>query len=376
MPATPVAAAADCRRPVVGSGLVQVRYRYRVYPDAAQRGALARAFGCARVVYNDAVRVREEAHAAGREGQRHRGPAAGDHPGEGDPGTGMARRGRIGRAGAGMPGRAPRVPELVRLPRGAAERPQGRAPAAPPQARPPVDPPDPQRVRAARARLYVAKVGDIKVKWSRELPSVPSSVTVIREADGRYYASFVVEREADAAARRATARPGSTWVSLPGRHLGRRWSSRTRVSSARRNGGCVRRSGRCPARRKDRANRARARHRVAVLHRKVRETRLDHAHKTALRAGPRQPSGLRRGHRRRRACPHQDGQVGARRGLVDAAAADRGEGRVPRAVLRARSAGSSRPARSARRAGSRTAPSRSASASGHARRAARSTTGT
>jgi putative transposase len=31
------------------------------------------------------------------------------------------------------------------------------------------------------------------------------------------------------------------------------------------------------------ANRARARHRIAVLHRKVRETRLDHAHKTALR---------------------------------------------------------------------------------------------
>ena len=40
----------------------------------------------------------------------------------------------------------------------------------------------------------MAKVGDIKVEWSRDLPSVPSSVTVIREPDGRYYASFVVER--------------------------------------------------------------------------------------------------------------------------------------------------------------------------------------
>ena len=47
-----------------------------------------------------------------------------------------------------------------------------------------------------RERLYVAKVGDIRVEWSRDLPSVPSSVTVIKEADGRYYASFVVEREA------------------------------------------------------------------------------------------------------------------------------------------------------------------------------------
>jgi putative transposase len=42
-------------------------------------------------------------------------------------------------------------------------------------------------------RLSVAKVGEVKLRWSRELPSVPSSVTVIREPDGRYHASFVVE---------------------------------------------------------------------------------------------------------------------------------------------------------------------------------------
>ena len=42
----------------------------------------------------------------------------------------------------------------------------------------------------------MGKVGDLEVTWSRDLPSVPSSVTVIREPDGRHYASFVVEREA------------------------------------------------------------------------------------------------------------------------------------------------------------------------------------
>jgi putative transposase len=41
--------------------------------------------------------------------------------------------------------------------------------------------------------VRVAKVGDVRLVWSRVLPSVPSSVTVIREGDGRYYASFVVE---------------------------------------------------------------------------------------------------------------------------------------------------------------------------------------
>ena len=44
---------------------VQVRYNYRVYPEPAQRRALARAFGCARVVFNDGLRARQEAHAAG-----------------------------------------------------------------------------------------------------------------------------------------------------------------------------------------------------------------------------------------------------------------------------------------------------------------------
>jgi len=45
------------------------------------------------------------------------------------------------------------------------------------------------------SRLYLAKVGQVRVRWSRELLSVPSSVTIIREPDGRYYASFVVERD-------------------------------------------------------------------------------------------------------------------------------------------------------------------------------------
>jgi putative transposase len=45
-------------------------------------------------------------------------------------------------------------------------------------------------------RLYISKIGDIRVRWSRPLSSEPSSVTVIKDPDGRYYASFVVEREA------------------------------------------------------------------------------------------------------------------------------------------------------------------------------------
>jgi putative transposase len=51
--------------PVVSCVGVLVRYRYRLRSSPGQRQALARAFGCARVVFNDSVRLREECRAAG-----------------------------------------------------------------------------------------------------------------------------------------------------------------------------------------------------------------------------------------------------------------------------------------------------------------------
>jgi putative transposase len=42
-------------------------------------------------------------------------------------------------------------------------------------------------------RLRLPKVGDVQVRWSRALSGAPSSVTVIRDAAGRYFASFVVQ---------------------------------------------------------------------------------------------------------------------------------------------------------------------------------------
>ena len=44
---------------------MQVRYRYRIYPSPGQQQALARVFGCARVVYNDCLRLRDACYAAG-----------------------------------------------------------------------------------------------------------------------------------------------------------------------------------------------------------------------------------------------------------------------------------------------------------------------
>jgi putative transposase len=44
-------------------------------------------------------------------------------------------------------------------------------------------------------KLFIAKLGDVEVRWSRPLPCEPSSVTMIKDAAGRYFASFVIDTE-------------------------------------------------------------------------------------------------------------------------------------------------------------------------------------
>jgi putative transposase len=50
-------------------------------------------------------------------------------------------------------------------------------------------------------RLSLPRIGTVKVKWSRALPTTPTSVTVIKDGAGRYFASFVIDTDqaADAA---------------------------------------------------------------------------------------------------------------------------------------------------------------------------------
>ena len=77
------------------SGML-VRYRYRIDPTGVQRQALARAFGCARVIYNDALAERRRAYEAG----------------EWSSDTEVQRRVITQRS----PGRAPKVPDQARAP--------------------------------------------------------------------------------------------------------------------------------------------------------------------------------------------------------------------------------------------------------------------
>jgi putative transposase len=264
-----------------------MRYRFRIEPTPSQQVMLARVFGCCRVVFNDGLRVRDQAHRGGvklsdSEIQRQVITAAKTTEERGwlcevpsvalvqsvndsrrawrnffDSTSGKRRGRRVGR---------PRFKsrkdhrQSFRLTRnGFSVRPNG--------------------------RLFVAKVGEVRVRWSRELPSAPSSVTIIREPDGHHYASFVVEvpasplpvtaREAgvDVGIARlatiATTDGQRAYVANP-KHLGRKLKKLRRLEREK------------ARRQKGSANRAKTRGKVAAAHNEVARTRRDYHHKLAL----------------------------------------------------------------------------------------------
>src|SRR5690606_25567997 len=173
---------------------MQLRYSFRLYPSAGQRSALARAFGCARVVFNDALRVREEARAAGLpfvpSGELSKRLTASKKTPE---------RAWLGEVSSVVLQQALR--DLDTAYRNFFDGLKGkRRKTGPPRFKSRKD--NRQAIRfTANAnwritpggKLRLPKVGDVPVRWSRTVPSTPSSVTVVKDAAGRYFASFVVD---------------------------------------------------------------------------------------------------------------------------------------------------------------------------------------
>jgi putative transposase len=274
-----------CRMDQIVSGML-VRYRYRIDPTGVQRQALARAFGCARVIYNDALAERRRAYEAGEwssdtEVQRRVITQAKRTPER----AWLTEVASVALVQACQDARRAHRNWLDSVTGKRSGRRVGRPRFRTKHGR--------QSIRLIRngfafrgATLYVAKVGQVRVRWSRDLPSAPSSVTVIREPDGRYYASFVVERDPTSlppVSRTAGIDLGLVWFAAVAasdgtietlanpRHLR---AAERRLAHAQR---------RLSRKRKGSKNRAKARLRVAVAHRRVRDQRADHHHKLALR---------------------------------------------------------------------------------------------
>ncbi|GAB2458920.1 RNA-guided endonuclease TnpB family protein [Streptosporangium sandarakinum] len=176
---------------------MQLRYQYRLHPDAAQHEALARAFGCARTVFNDGLRARQDAREAGLpyivDGELSKRVITEAKK--------TPERAWLGEVSAVVLQQA--LADLNTAYRNffASVAGKRKGPkAAPPRFRSRKD--NRQAIRFTKnarfaimpgGKLRLPKIGDVEVRWSRALPAEPSSVTVVKDAAGRYFASFVVE---------------------------------------------------------------------------------------------------------------------------------------------------------------------------------------
>jgi len=135
----------------------------------------------------------------------------------------------------------------------------------------------------ATRTLKIAKIGEIKVKWSRPTVLEPSSLRILRDAAGRYFVSMVVE---------VTPLPMPTTGETVGIDFGLNRlatlsdplpDGRTRIANPKHAYGYQKRMAflqRRLARKTKGSNRRKhAAHRVAKLHVKITDTRKDAAHK-------------------------------------------------------------------------------------------------
>src|SRR6266480_2242327 len=175
---------------------MQLRYNYRLDPHPRHRAALTKAFGCARVVVNEALAFREAAHQAGLPYVTDAELSARLTAIKKSP-----QRAWLNEVSAVVLQQA--LADLNIAYRNFFASRAGRRTgpkAGKPRFRSRKD--HRQAIRfTANARfkvlpngkLRLPKIGDVPVRWSRPLPSQPSSVTIIQDSAGRYFASFVVE---------------------------------------------------------------------------------------------------------------------------------------------------------------------------------------
>ncbi|KKZ10510.1 MAG: hypothetical protein TE42_09940 [Candidatus Synechococcus spongiarum SP3] len=169
---------------------MQLRHRYRCEPTPGQKIALSQAFGCARVVWNDAL---ELSHRFYQKGEQYPGYVAlSKHCITQAKRT--PEREWLGEVSASMLQQSAgdldkafrswwkskgnlRAPRFKRRSHAQSVRICGKE----------FGPTD--------HGVRFPKLGELKLCWSRDLPSPPSSVTIIKDCRGQYYASFVVEVE-------------------------------------------------------------------------------------------------------------------------------------------------------------------------------------
>lgn len=254
--------------------MATLRYRYRLYPTQEQQESLARTFGCVRVVWNDALA---------------RAKAGGRYPG-------YAKTSRMLTESKRTPERA-WLREVSSVPLQQSVRNldaafrrffngiAGKGPRTGfPVWKKKVGHQSAEFTRSGfqlrNGKLRLAKVGMVRVRWSRELPSPPKTATVTRDPAGRYHVSFTVEHND----RRLT---GGLPVGIDvGISVFAALSTGERVQAPSVRGleRRLEKAQRCLSRcQKGSRRRERARRRVAKLHARISDKRRDFLHKLSTR---------------------------------------------------------------------------------------------
>lgn len=173
---------------------MKARYKYRIYPTVGQKHRLAKLFGCVRVVWNDSLACCQEKYKLGQK----------------KPSNSELQKLFITQAKKTENREWLSEVSVVPLPQSLNDLNQGyqnffnstkgkRKGKA-------IKPPRFKKRRSKQTarftlrgfqvhedKVYLAKIGSLKVVWSRNLPGEPSSVTVIKDSANRYFLSFVIE---------------------------------------------------------------------------------------------------------------------------------------------------------------------------------------
>jgi putative transposase len=171
---------------------MKARYRYRIYPTDQQRQSLAQLFGCVRVVWNDALALCKQSEKKPKSAELQKVVIT------------QAKQ-TTERAWLSEVSNIPlqqSVADLETAFQNFFQSCKGKR-----KGRKVGYPKFKKRTNSQSARfriggfsikgeeVYLAKIGNVKPIWSRELPSYPTSVTVIKDCANRYFLSFVVEVE-------------------------------------------------------------------------------------------------------------------------------------------------------------------------------------
>lgn len=257
---------------------MRLRYQYRVYPTPDQRENLARTFGCTRFVYNRMLAMKQEAF-------RERAERI-SYPETDRRLTALKQQDET--SFLSEVSSVPLKQGLRHLDKAytAFFRGNARFPRFKSRKRRQSATYTKQGFSAKGSGTPVVKLAKqsepLAIVWSRPLPSEPSSLTVVREADGRYFVSFVVEVEPEPLAKTKQAvgmdlgiknvvTTSDGWKSGNPKHLGK---SLDRLALEQR---------RLSKKVKGSANWHKQRRRVARVHGLIRDQRRDFLHQLTTR---------------------------------------------------------------------------------------------